>query len=332
LHWIERAEANIRTDSLSDLIEIVENLFYTLYARIVLEMAAMELCANFKTEPRQCLDRRKFYLPNPAHLYHIFVSIKDVLDSPAICEGLHESVLCAYQEIHLRNVADQNADKEYNLDDPIGYHRYVLEIVSDRNSRFVQKWATLLPFFSDIPAELMIAISENYLTVEPQVELQSDVPADQLPFNDLKTTQYNMWVKELTEDYRVASLASLEGRMLGEYRRDEGKPLLTLAKQHKCICISLCRCAGECTVCLELPCPCYERQLRILLAQNRRGPGEFDFATRANTLARALFEKLAFLKLSIRHDQLLSQLDEVMEGFELEILKERSSGLSGSWT
>jgi hypothetical protein len=45
-----------------------------------------------------------------------------------------------------------------------------------------------------------------------------------------------------------------------------------------------------------------------------------------------LFEKLAFLKLSIRHDQLLSQLDEVMEGFELEILKERSSGLSGSWT
>ncbi|KAJ5989565.1 hypothetical protein N7481_004775 [Penicillium waksmanii] len=328
LHWIKRAEAGIRTGSLSNLIEIVENLFYALYARVVLEMAAIELCMQFKMEPRPRPECGKFYLPEPDHMYRIFLAIKDVLDSPTICERLYEFVVNAYQDSHLCSLVDQNVGTKFNLDDPTGYRRYVLGILNERNSQFNQKWGTLLPYSRNFPAELAIAISEKYCTVEPKVQLESDVPTDKLPFVDLKIAHFSMWAKDHTEDCRLASLGSLEGKMLGEMRRDDGKPLLPLVQQHKCVCIPLCRCAGECTACPERHCPCSERQLRMMLARNRKGLSEIDFTTRANTLARASFERLAILKRNIRDGQLMSQLVEVVEGFELEILKERSSGSS----
>lgn len=331
MYWIKRAEAEIRTGSLPNLIEIVENLFYAVYARTVLEMAAIELCVQFKTESRPRPECGKFYLPEPDHMYRIFLAIKDVLDSPTVCESLFEFVVDAYQDLHLRRLADTLVGTQFNLDDPLGYRRYVLEIVHETNSQFKQKWGALLPYFSNIPAELVIMISEKYCTVEPKVQLESDVPTDKLPFVDLKIAHFGMWAKELTEDYRLASLGRLEGKMLGEMRRDDGKSLLPLVQQHKCVCLPLCRCAGECTACPERHCPCSERQLRMMLARNRKGPGEIDFATRANTLARVSFERLAILRRNIRDGQLASQLNEVMEGFELEILKERSLGLSGSW-
>lgn len=324
VYWIKRAETEVRTDSLSQLIVIVENLFYTVYSRVVLEMAAIELCAQFKMESRPLTNRHQFYLPDPDHMYRIFLAIKDVLDSPSMSEKLYEGVVHTYQESYIRRLLDKETDRGFNIEDMLGYRRFAMSIVNEKTGTFTQKWSALIPFFENIPAELMALISEKYFTVVPKIVLEGDMTALELPFIDIKTADFNLWEREIVKDHRQAALAKLEGKFVGELRREEGKSLLYLAKQHKCICAPVCRCSIECTNSPERLCPCSERQLRMMLAQNRKGPGRYNFASRANTTARVCFESLTFIQRNVRDGQLLQKLEEAIDLFEMEIMKERS--------
>ncbi|KAJ5683525.1 hypothetical protein N7462_006690 [Penicillium macrosclerotiorum] len=324
MYWIERSEMEIRTDSLAVLIENVENLYYALYSRVIIEMAGIELCALFKIDSRPVTTRKQFYLPDPNHLYRIFLACKDLLDAPSVCECLQETVVSQWEEGYLRRLAIKQAESGFNPDDLLGYRRYALSIISDRTCAYVKKWNNLIPFFDTIPAEVLTVLSEKYFTIMPRVVMEDDVPAAELPFIDLKATNFAQWEKDLIQDHRIATLAKLNGTKVGEERRDEPKiQLLTMVKYHKCICIASCFCALACTYDVERPCPCSERHLRLMLARRSRGPGRFDFTTRANTVARACWQGLASLKRSLPDEVVLVELNETFDIFELEIQKER---------
>lgn len=288
-------------------------------------MAGIELCAQYKLDSRPPSNRRQFYLPEPDCMYRILVMIKDVLDSSCVSERVHDATVHRYLGDYTRRLWRKEMDKGFNIDDLLGYRSFAKSIASDRSGEFIQKWITLVPLFYETPPELIVVISEKYFTIIPRVTVEGDIPTSDLPFIDLKPGNYALWEKGIIKDHRLAALARLEGKLLGELRRGQGKLLLLLVKQHKCVCMSYCRCAGECTGNPERACPCSERQLRIMLSRNRKGPGRFKFATRTNTMGRAFFESLTFLKRSARDEHLVTELRDATEVFEMEILKERSA-------
>ncbi|KAJ5115247.1 hypothetical protein NUU61_001006 [Penicillium alfredii] len=333
MYWVQRAEEEVRTNSLATLIEIVENLFYALYARVVLEMASIELCSCFNVDVPSLTTHRQFILPHADHLYRIFLACKDVLDSPVICEMLQQELVARYQEGYTRRVIHKENEKGLSSDDILGYRRYALSIVSERSSAFCKKWETLIPLLRDTPAEVMAVLSEKYLAVVPKSVLSDDISYDELPFTDLITIDPATWEKDTIQDHRLATLAKLEGNSVGQERRDDANiRLFSLAKRHKCVCASVCRCSYECTNNVERRCPCAERQLRIMLAKRRKGTGRYSFATRAYTLARVGFESLATLKRHVDDDDILIELGHVFEVFDLEIQKERSAAALSTWT
>ncbi|KAJ5167750.1 uncharacterized protein N7482_003344 [Penicillium canariense] len=323
-YWIKHAEAEVRTNSLAVLIEVVENLFYALYSRVIIEMAGIELCALFKLQLRPAVGSRQFFLPDANHMYRLLLACKDNLDDTNVCESLQEGVVHQWQEGFLRRLALKEIEKGFNPDDMLGYRRFAQSIVSDPTCAYVAKWRSLVPFFDTIPSEILAVMSEKWFTVLPKVVLPDDVPSGQLPFVDLKRANPMQWEKEIILDYRLATLGKLEGRSIGEERRDDPKiRLLSLARCRKCICTSVCLCSWACTYRVKSACPCSERHVRIMMARRCKETGPFDFTIRANTAARACWEGLAMLRRDVKDDTILLEWREAFEVFELTIQKER---------
>ena len=332
MHWINRAETEIRTGSLTVLIEVVENLFYTLYARLVLEMAAIELCGLCKEPTRPQTTHKQFYLPNPDHLYRILLTGKEFLDAPTVCELIQQGLVTKYQEGYVQHAISKGANK-LSGDDILGYRRYAMRIVSDRSSDYCKKWQPLIAIFNEIPPEIIMAFAERYFTQVPRVDIEKDIPFSDLPFVNLKAVDPVVWEKQIIQDYRLATLAKLEGKSVGDERIEDPRfRLLTIATHRKCICSSICFCAHGCTFDVERPCPCAEWQLHIQLALRRKGPGQHSFMIRANTLARACFQRLASIRPDLDDDQLAQEVENTFAIFEQEILNERSAGPVFTWT
>ncbi|KAJ5624490.1 hypothetical protein N7510_000799 [Penicillium lagena] len=326
MFWIDRTEAEIRTQSLALLIHTTENLYYSLYARVVLEMANIELCSCFNIDVRPRHIRQQFILPDADHLYRIFLVCKDALDGDAICEALQQGVVMQHQEDYINHVTAKEAAKGFATDDLLGYRRYALSIVSERSSDFCKKWEFLTPFFCDTPPEIITILSEKYLTAIPKRMPDVDRSYHDLPFTDPKTIDPVAWEKEIIQNHRLATLAKLEGKSIGDERlADSQFNLLHLAQEHKCICSSVCSCAHDCTMDVERPCPCAERQLRMLLAKGRTGPGSSNFINRMNGLARSCFEELAMTRRDATDENMIMKLGVVFEMFDLEVHRERTA-------
>lgn len=317
------------------MIEIVENLFYTLYSTIELELACIELCSLFKISGRLTTTHEKFYLPEPKHLYRIFLSFKDVLDSPLICENSRSTVVqdlvLQYQESHIRGLMLKGSVRGFNKDDLLGYRRYAQNIVSERTSVYSQKWNQLIRFFDAIPSEVIAVMSEKYFILAPKEVPEEDITAAELGFVDPKVANPITGERDIILDHRMASLAALEGRSVGEVRRDDPKVrLMSIVKYHKCICTSSCFCAEKCTKDVERWCPCAERHLRLMMARRRKGTGRFNFATRVNNIARFCFQGLAGLRWDVSDHLLVAELGAIFDMFDVEVMKERS-GVALNW-
>ncbi|KAJ6011509.1 hypothetical protein N7451_002921 [Penicillium sp. IBT 35674x] len=328
-YWIDRAETNIATDNLGELITIVEHLFYVVYARIKLEMAGIELCALYKMETRPAMTKdRQFYMPEPNHLYRIFLLFKDILDSPGICEERDNDLISRFMENYVRMLICKDARLgPFCIDDILRYRRYAYSIVNNRHSTYCKKWDSLISIFPDFPPETMTVLSERYFTMTPKQVPDCDIPVNELPFTNLELIDPALREKQIILDHRIGTLAKLEGKSIGDCRRDDGKiRLLHEVKHSKCICKSACSCARKCTYNVERRCPCAERQLRMQLAINRKGIGRFEFADRVNTITLAGFQGLAVLKGDAREDAIAEEIIDIFEVISMEIHKERLIG------
>ncbi|KAJ5644572.1 hypothetical protein N7507_010583 [Penicillium longicatenatum] len=333
-YWIDRAEANIGTVSLGELITIVEHLFYVVYARIKLEMAGIELCALYKMESRPAMTKdRPFYMPEPNHLYRIFLLFKDILDSPRICEERDNNLISRFMENYVRLLICKDARLgPFVIDDILGYRRYAYSIVNNRHSTYCKKWDSLISIFPDFPPETMTVLSERYFTMTPKQVPDCDIPVNELPFTNLELIDPVLREREIILDHRIGTLAKLEGKCIGDCRRENDKiRLLHEVKHSKCICKSACFCARKCTYDVERRCPCAERQLRMQLAIHRKRTGDFEFVTRVNTVILAGFQGLAALKEDAREDAIAGGIVEIFEVLLMEIHKERLISDVASW-
>jgi hypothetical protein len=318
-------EELILSDSVSALIEAVESLFYSMYARLIMEIANVELCTYFKLELQRtsCTDR--FTLPEPSHLLKIFVHCKETLESPIICHNINPDLIKVHQDEFIRRSMQRSIGTEFFLDDLLGYRRYIMGIVGDPSSEFCLMWNHDAVLYQVPTDELLTIQSEKYLAFVPRVVAVPSVATADLPFVNRNSVNPDVREYEIIHDHRQAALAKLESRSIGDVRRvDDQRRPSEYMKQRKCICRASCLCAWDCTADPERPCPCADRMMQILLAKRRKTPGTGDFGSRCDSLAKAVFECATYIRRDINDVEIGLELDRAFLLIGSEIEKERS--------
>ncbi|KAL1992490.1 hypothetical protein VTN49DRAFT_4522 [Thermomyces lanuginosus] len=98
---------------------------------------------------------------------------------------------------------------------------------------------------------------------------QVDVPEVNLLFVGPETVGAAIWERGIIKAHRAQTLAKLEGKTIGQVRRDEDNfNVLHYVQEQKCVCVSTCSCADNCTNFPERKCPCASRWLRGLMSQS----------------------------------------------------------------
>lgn len=313
-----RAEDVATSQSVVDLVDVVENLYYACYARLMLEIANVELCATSDLDVKHLSNKSSasFLLPEPNHLLKIYLCCREILDAPSICHEINTALVHQYQDAYIHQALDRiTAEGGFILDDLLGYRACVMGVLTDRSSLFHQHWDSE-PLYTMPPAELLTELSEKYLAFLPKAPVVDPVPGTELPWMSSNGVDSERWERQTIRAHRQATLAKLEHRAIGDVRRDDGRRRLRdYLSERQCVCRATCTCASTCTADPERPCPCAERMLRITTARHG-GSRRRSLGARSTSLAKAIFEGLA----AMRRD-----VDEFAIAVELE----RGMGLIG---
>ncbi|KAJ5848846.1 hypothetical protein N7534_008164 [Penicillium rubens] len=310
-YWITRSEQNVRTQEMAVLIDIVQNLYYALYARLTIEMASIDLCGSFPIDARRVRMEIPHLMPEANHLYRIALAFKEVLDSPK-------------SEAYI----DQPREEKRHLFTPDRdeYHQFAMTTVSRRRGSYCEKWGQLIPFFNSVSAETMASLSQKYLLLSPWHIPRDDIPFGDLPWLSQDAVGMEVWDSDVVNERHLSERAQINGTGMGDERKKEPIPdLYYHVRQGKCICLSICQCSLHCIYSLE-HCRCSERHVRIMAAKrgfaHRRNGGP-TFAATASTIARKFFDGLAELKRDVKDDVIASELENAFEFFAQFISNER---------
>ncbi|KAB8233515.1 uncharacterized protein BDW43DRAFT_300353 [Aspergillus alliaceus] len=321
---IRRMEEVVTSDSIIDLIDAVESLYYSLYARLIMEIANVDLSTCFNLELRRASRKEGFTLPEPDHLLKIMAHCKNTLEAPTVCNNVNVDLVKVHQDEFIRRAMERAIGTGFFLDDLLGYRRYTMGIVSDISSKFRQKWNHNTFLYQIPPEEILTVQSEKYLSFIPKPEAVLSIAATELPFVDRDSIDPEIWESELVKDHRQSTLAKMEGKGIGDIRRgDDRRRPSDYMTERKCICRSSCICSLECTTEPERQCPCADRMMQIMLAKRREAPGTRDFSTRCGNLARAIFEGASLIKRDMDDIEITIELDQAFSLVSNEIQKQR---------
>ncbi|KAL4999244.1 hypothetical protein BDV10DRAFT_193708 [Aspergillus recurvatus] len=327
LAHLKRAEELVASNSITDLIDNTESLYYALYARLIMEIAAADLCASFTLEVRRLATNSAFILPEPSQLCKILFMCKQALDGSTICVNLNKELVRQHQLDYIRRTADKIQDAGFVLDDLIGYRQHAIRVVSDKLSDFCRKWGKVTVLYEMPPGDVLALQSEKYLSLSPKSAVQQVVPLLRLPFIEPDTIPPVIRERDVIMDNRQATLAKLEGKCVGEARRTEGRRrLIDLVRERKCICRSVCICAHDCTQDVERYCPCSERLLSLMVAKRRNSVGPLPFGPRCSALAKAIFHGIASVRPDADDMELTAEIDRAIMIFVEEVRKQRIPG------
>ncbi|KAL4890548.1 hypothetical protein BDV59DRAFT_194889 [Aspergillus ambiguus] len=336
LTHICHAEQIATSDSVVDLVDAVENLYYSLYARLMLEIANVDLCITSEFDLSNLSPKKPkgIVLPEPTHLLKIYLCCREILDAPTVCRDPNLKLISQYQIAYIQRAMDRTtAAGGLFLHDFLGYRASVMSVLANRTSSFHQRWDGE-PTYAIPPAELLTTLSEKYLAVVPQTAaamIDPVLPAtEQLPFVPRDSVDPETWERGLIKAHRQATLARLEKRAIGEVRRDDPRrPLQDYVCERQCVCRSTCSCASACTADPERACPCAERVIRVAIARHRQGRGTVDFGTRCSSLAKAIFEGAAAIRRDVDEFEIAVELDGALEVFARELAREREERPAG---
>ncbi|KAL4821531.1 hypothetical protein BDW67DRAFT_172281 [Aspergillus spinulosporus] len=322
----KRAEELVVSNSIVDLIDNTESLYYAVYARLIMEIAAADLCASFTLEVRRLATNSAFILPEPSQLCKILFNCKQALDGSTICVNLNKELVRQHQLDFIHRTSDKIQDAGFVLDDLIGYRQHAIRIVSDKTSDFCQKWGKTSVLYEMPPEDVLALQSEKYLSLSPKSVVQQVVPLLKLPFIEPDTIPSSIRERDVIMDNRQATLAKLEGKCVGEARRTEGRRrLIDLVRERKCICRSVCICAHDCTQDVERHCPCSERLLSLMVAKRRNSVGPLPFGPRCSALAKAIFHGIASVRPDADDIELTAEIDRATMIF----IEETTPSLAG---
>ncbi|KKK18766.1 hypothetical protein ARAM_004300 [Aspergillus rambellii] len=324
LSHLRRAEELVKSNSIVELIDSTESLYYAVYARLIMEIASVELCSTFTLEVRHLATYNSFILPEPAQLCRILLVCKRALDDPYVCSHINKELVKQHQDQFIRRSMNKLDSVGFILDDLVGYRRYVLSIINEKSSEFCRKWSKASMMYQMPTEEVLTIQSEKYLAFIPRRAVHQVVPTLDLPFIDPHTFSVDIWEREVIVDNRLATLAKLEGKCIGDVRREDNqRRLIDLVRGRKCICRSVCTCAWDCTLDVERHCPCSEQKLSLMVAKRRRSVALLPFGLRCSILARAIFQGIASLRADVNSISIVAEMDRALVVFMEEIRKQR---------
>ncbi|PWY86863.1 hypothetical protein BO70DRAFT_386147 [Aspergillus heteromorphus CBS 117.55] len=298
LAYIRRAEQLVISDKVTHLVENVEDLFHALYARLIMELANVELCACFPFGVARVSSYNNFILPEPRHLFRILLMCKEILDTHSICTTMNKELIRHYQTGFIRRSVERLMSTGFDIDDLIGFRRHALAIARDQDSPFRQKWDGPGLIYQMPPPEVLAIQSEKYMAFAPREAIDDIVPNQNLPFVEWHMVDPKVWASEIILDHREAARALLEGITLGQLRQtdDDRRQVIDYMRERKCTCWSTCSCGMICTREPDRPCPCAGWRLTMHLARCRTDIGPFSFRDRCSILSRAVFQWVASLR------------------------------------
>lgn len=311
------------SDNIVTLIFAIEDLYYVLYARLAIEIGNVQLCSSFNLDIRGLSGKDAVVLPEPRHLLAILNICKEVLDARQVCQVLNEEILKRHQEEFVQQAIKEYSDMGRQPDDMFGYRRHIRELVNDPTSRFSQQWRGLNPVYQMAPKEILAILSEKYLSATSPEKRADNAVALELPFVDPNTVDPDVWERRTVRAHRQATLAILEGKSVGEVRReaDEGFNAMDYVKEQKCVCFGFCSCAEECTRDAERLCPCAERVMRALVVEQA---GQ-NFGQQGSLLAEVVFEGLSAVRRDASKYDMARELTPGLDLFKNEVVKLREA-------
>ncbi|GLA23166.1 hypothetical protein AnigIFM63326_006795 [Aspergillus niger] len=231
---IRDVEDAIASTKIAPLVECVEKLYHALYARLVMELVVVDLCSCFKIEVSRVSSHNNFMLPEPRHLYNIFLACKQVLDSSTVCRFFKKDFVQNYQATFIHRAVTKLNSMPFVMDDLIGYRRFALGIIDNPDSPFRQRWAGSGLIYHMPPPRVLIVHSEKYMSFTPRQTYQFMIPQQPLPFIQRHNADPTFMENARTSDHRQAALAMLEGKTVGDLR-NEGtiQQLIEYAKRRK---------------------------------------------------------------------------------------------------
>lgn len=257
-------------------------------------MGHVVLASSFTMNNGEMWSQTSPTLPEPNHVFIILFLCKQMLDDPSVCPGRNQELLDFHQNAYVTDMTEKYEDV-HKLPDLVGYRRHIREMAEDRFSETFGKYTSLYPMARDFPISVLAYLSEKYISLGPRIMPTGVVIGPHpLPFVDLQTRNPDLWESNVIKAHRAASVALLEGKVVGEVRReDEHCDLMDYVKEKKCVCIRICRCAWECTKEPDILCPCATRWMRSLVIYDPDCP--LDFFERGDILGELTYQLVAAL-------------------------------------
>lgn len=279
--------------SIPDVVGAIEDLYYVLYARVIAELGNIYACKGNHTDEDDPPAPRPNDLPEPMFMLDMFNTFKRVLESEEVCKTLDKAIVKCFRQPYINQAIDEHATEIFNKEpevfqyyekvravlqpeEPVPSHglHVVCRVVPDAIFAVVgEKYSNMrLPAYYVTPAERVYRAS--IIPFDPEEDLPH---YDYTAFSD-KDREFvgpdeigdDTWERHTILSHRAGSLAKLEGKSIGEVRRDDDDTpvaLMQYVKERRCICTSQCSCAKTCTNDPERFCPHAPKQMTVLCSK-----------------------------------------------------------------
>jgi hypothetical protein len=322
---IQKVDDNLNTDSVIPFTAAIEDLYYALYARIVAELGHVVLASTFNLDNSGFWNRTSPTLPEPNHLFIILFLFREMLEDPSVCASHNKELLKFHQNAYITDMKEKHQDS-HRLPDLVGYRRHIREMTRDRFSGTFRSYIDVYPMAREFPVSILTHLSEKYISLAPRMMSTGIATGlESLPFVDLQNQDPVVWERNIIQAHRAASLALLQGMVVGEIRREEDNKcdLIDYVKEQKCVCTSICECAVDCTKNAEILCPCANRWMRSLVI---RDPDcQLDFLTRGDILGELTYQFVAAICRDTPNNIIISEIKEGIHLIREEMVKFRKS-------
>ncbi|KAH8700694.1 hypothetical protein BGW36DRAFT_293123 [Talaromyces proteolyticus] len=295
LNFIDKAEVLLRNGSVIDFVFTIEDLYSSLYARLEVEIALLHFCAMFGINDGKAWRRTDPTLPEPGHLYTIMTACQQVLTDKSVCSTFDDHLV----KYHQRRFVEEMTRK-YQVDgtlppDSTGYRAHADEIIQDAGSLAFRHWCKIFPEMRFLPIGILAFLSEKYVSIYPRPLSQNSQMKINISFGNIEPENKSAWDKDMIRAHRLCTLAQIEGKSVGELRREEEPSnVLRYASERKCVCLEICTCSRLCTKFASTLCPCSFRWVRgIMIHRPEYDIGYYDKST---IMGELTYESLAALQ------------------------------------
>lgn len=236
-------------------------------------------------------------LPEPMFMLDLFNTFKRILESDEVCKALDKSIKEHIGAPYIHELADHHATELFNKEPEVFQYyekvRAVLQPEEPIPSHGLHGVCRM------VPETIFAVVGEKYskeflpayfVTRAERVYRGSVLDIKGIDSKDVERPDYTAFTQEDREfvepedvgdeiwewhnvlAHRARALAKLEGKSIGEVRRDENDSphaLMQFVRERRCICTSQCSCAVACTDDPVRFCPHAEKQMVVVCSKQR---------------------------------------------------------------